>query len=67
MIRRWNLSEAKNLIAHNITANSEQMPDFEKVVGERDSRFGADWKRKKEIREHIKEPGIHADADATWK
>ncbi|KAK2597551.1 hypothetical protein N8I77_012330 [Diaporthe amygdali] len=46
----------------------EQMPDFEKVVGERDARFaGVDWKRKKEIREYIKEPEIHPDADATWK
>ncbi|KAK7747231.1 hypothetical protein SLS53_001484 [Cytospora paraplurivora] len=47
---------------------AEQMPDFEKAVGERDSRFGGvDWRRKKEIREHIKEPVIHPDADATWK
>ncbi|POS68874.1 DUF1264 domain-containing protein [Diaporthe helianthi] len=47
---------------------AEQMPDFETVVAERDSRFGgADWKRKKEIREYIKEPEIHPDADATWK
>lgn len=47
---------------------AEQMPEFEKIVGERDSRFGAaDWKRKKEIREYIKEPQIHPDADATWK
>ncbi|KAJ0110224.1 DUF1264 domain-containing protein [Diaporthe amygdali] len=46
---------------------AEQMPDFEKVVGERDARFaGVDWKRKKEIREYIKEPEIHPDADATW-
>lgn len=46
---------------------SEQMPDFEEIVGERDARFGSDWKRKKEIREGIKEPNIHPDADATWK
>ena len=47
---------------------AEQMPDFETVVSERDSRFGgADWRRKKEIREYIKEPKIHPDADATWK
>lgn len=45
-----------------------QMPDFEKVVGERDSRFGAaDWRRKKEARGYIREPEIHPDADATWK
>ncbi|PSR82674.1 hypothetical protein BD289DRAFT_11069 [Coniella lustricola] len=45
----------------------EQFPEFEKVVGERDARFGSDWKRKKEVREYIKEPKIHPDADATWK
>lgn len=50
-----------------IAAASEQMPDFEEIVGERDARFGSDWKRKKEIREGIKEPNIHPDADATWK
>ncbi|KUI69749.1 hypothetical protein VM1G_05654 [Cytospora mali] len=47
---------------------AEQIPDFEKAVGERDARFGGvDWRRKKEIREHIKDPDIHPDADATWK
>lgn len=47
---------------------AEQMPDFEKAVGDRDARFGgADWRRKKEIRQHINEPDIHPDADATWK
>lgn len=33
--------------------------EFEKVVGERDARFGTDWKRKRELREGIKEPSIH--------
>ncbi|KAJ4393829.1 hypothetical protein N0V93_003044 [Gnomoniopsis smithogilvyi] len=47
--------------------NSKQMPEFEKIVGERDTRFGSDWKRKKELRAHIKEPQIHPDADATWQ
>lgn len=42
------------------------MPEFEKIVGERDARFGSDWSRKKEIRQGIKEPEIHQDADATW-
>lgn len=46
---------------------SDQMPEFQKIVGERDARFGSDWKRKKEIREGIKEPDIHPDADASWK
>lgn len=50
-----------------IAAKSEQMPNFEQAVGERDARFGSDWKRKKEIRAHIKEPQVHPDADATWE
>jgi len=41
--------------------------DFEKDVGERDQRFGVDWKTKKAKREGIEEPQIHPDADATWK
>ncbi|KAI0128744.1 hypothetical protein BJ170DRAFT_682528 [Xylariales sp. AK1849] len=41
--------------------------DFEKHVGERDRRFGTDWKRKKELRKGIEEPQIHADADFAWK
>jgi hypothetical protein len=45
---------------------AEQMPDFEKTVGERDKRFGADFKRKKEVREYIEVPNIHENADATW-
>ena len=42
----------------SITADS-QMLNFDQVVGERDQRFGTDWKRKKEIRKDIKEPEIH--------
>ena len=34
--------------------------EFEKVVGERDARFGTDLKRKRELREGIKEPSIHS-------
>lgn len=45
----------------------EQFPNFEQVVGERDSRMGGDWKRKKELRAYIKEPEIHGDADWAWK
>ena len=41
--------------------------DFEKVVGERDSRFGSDWRKKMEKRAYIEEPEVHPDADATWK
>lgn len=33
--------------------------EFEKVVGERDARFGTNWKRKRDLREGIKEPLIH--------
>ncbi|EON97216.1 putative duf1264 domain-containing protein [Phaeoacremonium minimum UCRPA7] len=50
----------------SITADS-QMLNFDQVVGERDQRFGTDWKRKKEIRKDIKEPEIHPDADDAWK
>ncbi|KAI2630765.1 DUF1264-domain-containing protein [Hypoxylon sp. NC1633] len=41
--------------------------DFESAVGDRDARFGTDWRRKKELREGIEVPGIHPDADAAWK
>ncbi|KAI1810894.1 DUF1264-domain-containing protein [Poronia punctata] len=41
--------------------------DFEKAVGDRDSRFGTDWKRKRELRKDIEEPKIHEDADYAWK
>ncbi|KAF2103930.1 DUF1264-domain-containing protein [Rhizodiscina lignyota] len=41
--------------------------EFEKMVGERDERFGSDWRRKKELREGIAELDVHPDADATWK
>lgn len=33
--------------------------DFEKEVGDRDKRFGSDYKRKKAVREYIKPPEIH--------
>ncbi|CAM1500451.1 Fc.00g096130.m01.CDS01 [Cosmosporella sp. VM-42] len=41
--------------------------DFEKKVGERDQRFGVDWKRKKEVRADIATPEISHDADQAWK
>ncbi|KAK3937946.1 Oil body-associated protein 1A [Diplogelasinospora grovesii] len=41
--------------------------DFEKAVGERDERYGTDWKHKTEIRKDIPEPEIHPDADQAWK
>jgi hypothetical protein len=45
----------------------EQMKDFEEKVGDRDARFGTDWRRKKSVREYIKEPKLEGDADWTWK
>lgn len=41
--------------------------DFDKVVGERDRRFGVSSKQKAEKRAHIQEPTIHVDADSAWK
>ncbi|KAG4219317.1 hypothetical protein PC116_g32203, partial [Phytophthora cactorum] len=41
--------------------------DFDKAVGDRDTRFGSDWKRKKELRKDIEVPQIHPDADSAWK
>lgn len=32
---------------------------FEKMVGERDKRFGSDYRRKREIRDYIQPPEIH--------
>lgn len=40
--------------------------DMEKVVGERDQRFGVDSRKKAEKRAYIEEPGIHPDADHAW-
>ncbi|TKA67709.1 hypothetical protein B0A55_09183 [Friedmanniomyces simplex] len=40
--------------------------EFEKVVGERDGRFGTDW-RKAEGRGGIGVPVVHGDADGCWK
>jgi len=37
------------------------------LVEERDERFGADSKRKREQRSYIEEPEIHGDADRAWK
>jgi len=41
--------------------------DFDGMVGDRDRRFGVDYKHKAEQRKYIEEPQIHPDADATWK
>lgn len=34
--------------------------DFDKHVGDRDRRFGTDWRTKKEVRKDIAEPKVHA-------
>jgi len=44
-----------------------QFEGMEAVLDERDERFGVDWKHKRGLREYIKEPEIHEDADQTWK
>ncbi|KAF7556764.1 hypothetical protein G7046_g6202 [Stylonectria norvegica] len=41
--------------------------DFEMKVGERDKRFGTDYKQKREAREDIQTPKVHPDADQAWK
>ncbi|KAI1807870.1 DUF1264-domain-containing protein [Daldinia bambusicola] len=41
--------------------------DFEKAVGDRDRRFGTDWRRNQELRKDIEVPRIHSDADSAWK
>lgn len=41
--------------------------DFEKFVGERDKKFGTDWRRKRELRKDIEEMQVHKDADSAWK
>ncbi|CAF3615882.1 unnamed protein product [Fusarium graminearum] len=41
--------------------------DFEKHVGERDAKFGTDWRVKKEARKDIPEPVVHEEVDQAWK
>lgn len=36
-----------------------QMEDWDEAVGDRDRRFGEDWKRKKELRKDIEEMEVH--------
>lgn len=40
--------------------------DLEKVVKERDEKFGIDTKAKAEVRKGIPEPKVHPDADSAW-
>lgn len=45
---------------------ADQMPNFDKVLEDRDRRFNTDHKRKKDVREYIQVPEIHRNADAAW-
>ncbi|GAW24814.1 hypothetical protein ANO14919_144080 [Xylariales sp. No.14919] len=40
---------------------------FDKAVGERDQRFGTDYRRKRRLRENVEAPVIYEDADSAWK
>ncbi|ORY69772.1 uncharacterized protein BCR38DRAFT_384114 [Pseudomassariella vexata] len=57
------LGEAKLMTSFT----AEGQFDFEKAVGDRDRRFGTDWKRKQELRKGIEDAGVHEDADWAWK
>ena len=46
---------------------SKDQFDFDKIVGERDARFGVDSKKKAASRAYIEEPTVHEDADHLWK
>ncbi|KAI9667364.1 MAG: hypothetical protein M1821_000179 [Bathelium mastoideum] len=45
----------------------DRQMDWKQTVGKRDERMGEDSARKKEVREYIEVPEVHADADTTWK
>ena len=59
------LGEPKLMTSY--TEAGQMKGGFESVVGDRDKRFGSDWKRKKEVREYIEEPKLHEHADWAWK
>lgn len=40
-------------------SQGEQWPNFDELVGERDSRYGVSYVQKKEKRLYIKEPKVH--------
>lgn len=41
--------------------------EFDRIVGDRDARYGTDYRQKKQQREYLPEPKIHPDADHSWK
>ncbi|KAF2453644.1 hypothetical protein BDY21DRAFT_355625 [Lineolata rhizophorae] len=60
------LGEPKLVTSFTQSRQMEPCGGFEKLVGERDSRFGESWKRKQEIRSGIKEPEISTSVDRAW-
>lgn len=40
----------------------EGFPKFDEVVGDRDKRFGVDFRRKQQIRKHIRDPALSSGA-----
>lgn len=45
---------------------SNDQTEIDKLVGDRDRRFGVDHKKKAASRAYIEEPEIHPDADHLW-
>ncbi|KXS97463.1 hypothetical protein AC578_7358 [Pseudocercospora eumusae] len=45
---------------------SHDQVDFDKLVSDRDRRFGVDSHKKAESRKYIREPKVHPDADDLW-
>lgn len=46
---------------------SHDQTQMDKLVGDRDGRFGVDYKKKAAGRAYIAEPEVHPDADELWK
>lgn len=50
-----------------ISFTQRDQTDLHHTVGERDQRFGTDYKRKQQLRKDIAIPRVPADSDAAWK
>jgi hypothetical protein len=46
---------------------SNDQIDLDRLVADRDRRFGVETKKKAESRAYIQEPEVHPDADTLWK
>lgn len=46
---------------------SHDQTEIDRLVGDRDRRFGVDYKKKAAGRAYIEEPEVHPDADDLWK